>query len=258
MDPDDYLPRGLRLPAGNETQSLTITSDIGANSTVGAVSTRLADLQVVLDLGERWGAVYAEAAASRALVRELRSRGSDALSDIRVDWPGLGRYASESFLERALLDPEYFAFRHRPGYDGFTSPEDLLRLVSSSSVPQLLGQPIVAQHIEYQNPLEVVLIGAGFVLMGAVKALRLVRDWSSQRSIGESMADTARSAASLSRSRAELGAWLVEEAKAGRQPVPIGDLLRVLTTDDLTAIGRLADSDVQLSLPAHFSESGES
>lgn len=258
MDPQDFLPRGLRLPPGNDLQILTVTSEVGANSTVGAVAARLADLQIVLDLGERWGTVYAEAAANRALLRELQERGPEALRDVRAAWPAVGRYASPSFIERALLDPEYFAFRRRPGYDGFTTPEELLRLVSSSSVPQLLGQPLVAQHIEYRNPLEVVVVGAGFVLMGAVTILRVVRDWSSQRSIGDSIADTARSAASLSRSRAELGAWLVEEAKAGRLPVPISDLIRVVTTEDLTAIGRLADSDMQLSLPPHFSESGDS
>lgn len=44
--------------------------------------------------------------------------------------------------------------------------------------------------------------------------------------------------------------WLVDEAKAGRMPISVGELLDVVTQDDETALDRLADGNVELRLPS--------
>jgi len=244
VNPDDFLPDALRPPARGDTLSLTWTADIGADAMVGAVGNHLRDMQVVLDLGERWGLPYSEQAAAYAFEREISSRGPVALREALSEWPG-----AEDYWFPILEEEEFFD----RGWYG-TIPEDLIRLLSSRNVPGLLGQTMRTRHIEYNNPVEVVLLGAGFVLVGTVKLLRMIRDWSSQRRVGDAIADAAESTARQNKTASDLGAWLVEEARAGRQQVPIGDLMKYVRASDLESIARLADSDVQLQLPQQLSD----
>ncbi|PZS26788.1 MAG: hypothetical protein DLM61_17730 [Pseudonocardiales bacterium] len=252
VNPDEFLPDALRPPARGDTLSFSWTADIGAGATVGTVSEHLRDLQVVLDLGQRWGLIFAEQAAAYAFEREVSSRGPVALREAISEWPGVEEFPFP-FIEEAFLDRDLWYRRSaRRGWYG-ASPDDLVRLLSSRNVPSLLGQPISTRHIEYNNPVEVVLFGAGFVLVGTVKLLRMIRDWSSQRRVGDAIADTAESAARRNKTASDLGAWLVDEARAGRQQVPIGELMKYVTPTDLESIARLADSDVQLQLPEQLS-----
>jgi hypothetical protein len=250
MNSDDFIPEGLRPPALGDSLAFTWVANLGRDATVGAIAAHLQSLQVVLDLGERWGLIHAERAAAIAFELDLRTRGPEALNEAFESWPENRLYPHR--YERAFSDPEYWYRRGMPG--GYTAgPDDLIRLLSSREVPRLLGQSVRARHVEYNNPVEVVLFGAGFVLVGTVKVLRMIRDWSSQRRIGDSIADSAEAAAQQNKTAADLGAWLVEEAQAGRQHVPISDLLKYVGPQDLTAIQQLADLDVQLQLPPQLS-----
>jgi hypothetical protein len=252
VNPDEYLPEALRPPARGDTLSVTWTANMGPNARVGAVAEHLQNLQVALNLGERWGTSYAEQAAATAFNREVSARGPVALREAIGEWPSV--IDSGLDIERILFDPRYWygprALNAGYGY----GPEDLVRLLSSRNVPGLLGQPVTSRRIEYNNPVEVVLLGAGFLLVGGVKVLRMIRDWSSQRRIGDAMAASAEAAAQQSKSAADLGAWLVDEVRAGRQPVPVGELMRQVTPSDLEAIAKLADTDVQLQLPRQMSD----
>jgi len=250
MDFEQNLPFELRRPVGGDVLSLTWTADIGPAASVGRVADHLHDLQTALDLGERWGLAYAERSAAYALWSEISRRGPAAIQRKVNDWPGLG---GPDIPEEAFFDPESWPYRRRPGWYG-ADPDDVVGLLSSVEVPRLLGSPMQATHIEYNNPVEVMLLGAGFVLLGGVKVLRMIRDWSSQKRIGEAVADAAEAAARQANTAADLGEWLAAEAKHGRQHVPIGELLRAVTPADLAALSRLADSDVQLQLPSQLTE----
>jgi len=46
--------------------------------------------------------------------------------------------------------------------------------------------------------------------------------------------------------------WLVDEAKAGRVAIPIGELLGAVGPSDDAALGRLADHRVELEAPAEL------
>jgi len=246
VNPYEYTPSEFQLPAGDESVSLTWRSNIGPSASVGTIAAHLADLQTALDVGASWGLVHAEEAASQAFEREAQARGLAALTEISDQWPNIAylqAYGDWEYFPIGPLTPEPRGGRY------LAWPRGIARLASSSYVPELLGDPIRVAHVEYENPIEVVLFGAGLVLMGTVKVLRMIRDWSSQQRIGEAIADAAEATAQQAQSAADLGRWLVDEARAGRQHVPIGELMSRVTPSDLDAIRRLADSDVQLQLP---------
>jgi hypothetical protein len=85
--------------------------------------------------------------------------------------------------------------------------------------------------------------------------MRLVRDWSNTRRRGAAQAQQAEAGAREQEAhadereaRADLVRWLVDEAKAGRMPIPVGELLDVVTDDDQTVLDRLAEGSVELQL----------
>jgi len=98
--------------------------------------------------------------------------------------------------------------------------------------------------------LEVILTGSGFLIVGTIYVLRMVRDWSSKRREGAAVAREAEATARQKSAGAALMEWLVEEAKAGRLHVPPGDLLAAVSSYQTEVLHRLAEDDVQLQVPA--------
>lgn len=218
--------------------------DVGAGARVGELADLLHDLDATVMVGERWGMTLARAAARYQLVYEVGRRGPEALIESARQL-GLD--------ERDALDVERWHFegpwrywrRARP----FLGPEELFRWLADVRAPDLLGSPVQVQHAEYRNPLEVMLTGSGFLILGTIYALRMVRDWSNKRREGAAAAREAEAAARRQAAGADLMEWLVEEAKAGRLHVPPGDLLGAVTAAEGEAMRRLAAEDVQLQLP---------
>jgi hypothetical protein len=85
--------------------------------------------------------------------------------------------------------------------------------------------------------------------------MRLVRDWSKHQASGsrtgaaEAGAREQEAHADEREARADLVRRLVDEAKAGRMPILVGELLDVVTDDDQTVLDRLAKGSVELQLP---------
>lgn len=246
MDDPRRLPPGLRPPAFGDVVSLTWRADIGSDARVGDVGAHLSDLQTAVDLGERWGVRLAEAAALYGLEDELLRRGPESLRSELSRWPHLDDLPLLALDE--WLHTGYWRLQ-RPGPPFGTDPFEMLRLLASGRVPRLLGSAARAARIEYRNPVEVLLAGSGFLLLGTIKVLTLIRDWSAERREKAAAADAAESVARQYASSAALSEWLVSEAMQGRQHVPIGDLVRVATPQDFNAMNRLVASDVSLDIP---------
>ena len=90
-----------------------------------------------------------------------------------------------------------------------------------------------------------------------MSVLRLVRDWSNTRRRGAAEADQAEPerahgthTPTTRKPAPVLTRWLIDEAKAGRAAIPIGELLAVVAPDDGAALARLAEHRVEISAPA--------
>jgi hypothetical protein len=83
-----------------------------------------------------------------------------------------------------------------------------------------MGWPITC---ETWTLFKIVLGGSGFLLLGAIYVLRLIRNWSHIRRIGAAQAEQAEQAESNARratTHAEFSQWLMDEARQGRLAVP--------------------------------------
>lgn len=245
MDSTSGVPSGLRPPAGGDVVNVVWRADVGASARVGEVADVLRDLDTTIVVGERWGLALARAAAQYQLMYEVGQRGPEALIEPARQF---------GFGERDVVDVERWYFEGpwrlwRPGRRPFLGPEELVRSLADARTPDLLGTRVEAQHVEYRNPLEVVLTGSGFLIFGTIYALRMVRDWSNKQREGAAEARVAEAGARRQAAGADLMEWLVEEAKAGRLHVPAGELLNGVTAAEGEAMRRLAMEDVQLQLP---------
>lgn len=243
---EDLDVQALRPPAGGDLVSVTWRADLGPGARVGDLADRLRDLDTAVNVGERWGTVLARTAAQYELMYEVGRRGPEALIESARQ---LGFDAREAFdIERSYFEGPWWRLRGRRRAP-FAGPDELIRGLADLRAPALLGSPVHAQHAEYRNPLELVLTGSGFLILGTIYALRMVRDWSNKRREGAAAARNAEATARQKAAGADLMEWLVEETKAGRLHVPPGDLLSVVSALDGQALHRLAANDTDLQLP---------
>ena len=254
MDFSGELPRGLRSPAGGEPISITWRAQVGSGVRIGELAAHLQDLETAVLLGERWGTAVARAAAHQALLNGIFREGSGTVSEM-ADRLGYG--ARDLFDLDEWMHTGRWPFGRRPGIYG--DPTSVLRALSDTEMPRLLGSGPRVQRASYENPLELILAGSGFAIAGVVSVLRLVRDWSNTRRLGAAQADRAEGEARVWHARADgeeaggdLARWLVSEAKAGRVAIPIGELLAAVGPSDDAALGRLADHRVELEAPAEL------
>jgi hypothetical protein len=234
--------------------SLAWRTDLGAGIRVGDLAAHLQDLDTAVCIGERWGVELARASEWQVLMNRIAREGPRALAQAAE---GLGFDERDLFeLDEWLHTGRWFSGPRRRG----RNPWDFIEALADTETPEVLGAPTVVSRAEYRNPVEIVLTGSGFLLLGTVYVARLVRDWSSTRRIGaaaareaeasaEASARTAAASAREAEDRAEMLHWLVDEAKAGRMPVPPGDLLNSVTHTEAKALRRLASTDVTLQLP---------
>jgi len=100
-----------------------------------------------------------------------------------------------------------------------------------------------------ENPLEVTLAGSGMFIAGVILAARTIRDWSNTRRIGLATAREAEAEARMTEARADLYEHLVNEARRGQTPVPVGDLVQIVTPPEIKSLNRLAERPIALELP---------
>jgi len=130
----------------------------------------------------------------------------------------------------------------------------VLRRGASLSVPSLLGPTPRTENVTYENPIGIVILGGGFMLMGAVQLLRIIRDWRQRRRIEHAAADIAEAEARQATARAEVVEYLGKEIIAGRLHVPASELGAMLTREDISAVARLAGPEATLELPSNVSQ----
>ncbi|MDQ3885721.1 MAG: hypothetical protein M3308_01570, partial [Actinomycetota bacterium] len=65
-------------------------------------------------------------------------------------------------------------FRPRSGRFLFAYPTDLIETLADARATRAVGTPIEVVRAEYRNPLEVILGGSGFLLLGAIYVVRII------------------------------------------------------------------------------------
>lgn len=155
-------------------------------------------------------------------------------------------------VHRALLGEGFDVderWRRRPPWEWEPGDQIAWRTLRDLRARNLLGGRITVQHVTYENPLEVVLLGSGMVIAGVVLAARTLRDWSSTRRIGEATAREAEAEARMTEARADLYEHLVAQAREAQVPVPVADLVQIVTPPEIKALNRLAERPIALELP---------
>jgi hypothetical protein len=260
MDPSSDLPPGLKPPAGGDLLTVSWRTDIGSNTRLGDIAAYMQDLGDAVDLGERWGAELAREAGFQRFLIRVRREGPRAI-DNAAHQLGYSQRDIDQLQEWVHFGwPPEPRGRHRLAY-GWDAGR-LLEAAGDMELPRMLGRGTRVESASYSNPLEVVLGGSGLSLLGVTYVLRLIRDWSNERRKGAAQAEEAEAAArehqaqaDECRARADYARWLVDETKAGRIPIPPGDLLRVVTNDDMATLDRLVRRSVELELPEQLDPS---
>jgi hypothetical protein len=133
------------------------------------------------------GVTFARSAAGYQPTYEVRRRGPDAMIEAatqlgfaQLDLSGIEPW----FYER----PRWWGGRSGRSSWPLWDPGDLVRMLADGRTPDFLGLPVQVSRVEYRNRLEVVFGGSGFLILGAIYVLRLIRDWSSARRQGAAAA----------------------------------------------------------------------
>jgi hypothetical protein len=203
------------------------------------------DLGVVVELGERWGFVIAQHDERRQLLYRAKRSGP---SFLEAEARELGYSPEDIFDLYEWLDLGIYRGTRRWLTSAY--PTDIIQSLAAARATRSLGSQIEVLRAEYRNPIEIVLGGSGFLLLGAAYSLRLVRDWANTRRVGAAQATQAEHEARRAGCHADLSEWLVSEARNGRLYVPPHELVNLVTKTDFRAIDRLADNDIHLELPA--------
>lgn len=245
-DPPSDFPTGLQAPAGGDLVAFAWRANLGEGVRVGDLADHFHDLDTAVGIGEQWGLVLARAASRAALINQVTRQGPGAVEVAARELGYRGREVR--YLEEWLMgEPPW----RRPPF-GYLDPWGLLSAIADTRAPDILGTPTRVIRAQYNNPVEVVLTGSGFLILGTIYIARLVRDWSHIRRAGQGQAREAEASARRAEASADLYEWLVDEAKAGRLRVPPGDLLNGVPPGGLPALTRLAGSEVTLDLPQNL------
>jgi hypothetical protein len=260
---DPRMPR-LRPPAGGEQIQVTWKARVGAPLRAGDLARYLQDLDTAIGVGEQWGTTFARAAARQDLVERVIQEGVRGLEGDALE---LGY----SPRDLDYLD-EWLHFGPRGPWRGMPlgGSGNLIETLADARVPKLLGTPTRVARAEYGSPLILDLANSGFLAYGVVRIAELVRDWSNKRRAGEASArrieaeagrGEAETREANARARqleaqarqmeahADLVQWAVDKMRAERNPVSPGDLFAALTSDQLQALSRLAETPTELQLP---------
>lgn len=159
-------PGGLRWPGPeSDLSSLTIRVDLGPRISMMKLADSVSDLASVVELGTKWGESLAQSAAAWDVAYVLR-RGD--------------RHGLERLLERELGGgPEseellHFVYDPPPPYRWMSAGHPAWELARDRRAVNIRGQAARPTSIRYENPLELILCGAGSLLMGAILVARLV------------------------------------------------------------------------------------
>lgn len=218
-DPDDYT--------SEQVTSVKFVADLGRGRQLATVAEAIQDVATLVDLGER----IALRSASHLRRGDLRAELAQGRDSLAGESRRLGVEGNEPF--------------------GDLPDDDVVDILSDlDALPETAG-PLGVVSVEYRNPLEIVLVGGAFLLArGLVPLLRLVRDWSHTRRLGDARAQAAQNAARVSSTRADLIEWLARETREGRNPVPMTTLIDMISDSDMKALDRLAGYAVDLDAPS--------
>lgn len=244
MDPSVELP-GLSPPANGDRATLAWRADLGPGQRLADLADHMKDLDTVVCLGERIGTRLAHHAARQQLLYQAVRRGPHSLQREANEF---GYPLSDRDLN-ALDEWLHTGFYPRPGRFLFDYPADLIDVLADARSVRMLGTPTDVVQVEYRNPLEVILGGSGFLLLGVIYVLRLARDWSHTRRIGAARAEAAESVARRATTHADFVEWLVVEATQGRLHQPPHELVDLVTRPEIQTLDRIANNEIQLQLP---------
>ena len=241
-------PSALRAPYRGDTGSFSIAVDVGGAAQMSSVTDVVLGLQAFTDVGSLWGGSLAKSAAMWDLTEEIERRGPGGLLDAVRDFPEMG----------ALFDPLGVRGRiRRHPVEMWTADSPEFIYLRDVRAQLLAGDPIRVRGLRYENPLELILVGSGLMLTGAIMAARLVRDWSANRGIGRAEARKADAEARVSETWAVreeavtdfVTTWLAGEAKRTSTPLPISEMAAISSMHNFAELRRMIERPVTLELP---------
>lgn len=209
----------------------------------------VSDLTDVTELGTKWGGLLAETAASWDIANLVRQ------SDRR----GLELLLREELYDLHFEEARELLYGSPPPDRWLLAGHPVWGLLQDQRASELRGQTTRPTRLTYENPLELILCGTGALLMGAVMAARLARDWSSQRRIvaaaatqAEAEARKAEGEADRAEDHCRLCALDGRRGEGRPRGTPADGATEGHHPGEARAIERLAQQDVQLSLSAGF------
>ena len=245
---DDAGPLGRLLPVTWDLDlELTISLDLGPRQDVADLAGRVSDLSVLTDVGSRWGIelsrIYAATEADAPGISSLLSSIDNEASREWLESVDVRRWLRPP----GVPDEWWVAYRGDP-VRAINRFDIELRAMRDLAVP-FFGNPIRVSTLRYENPLELVVVGSGFMIAGLTLAARTVRDWSNAKRVRRAQAREAEAEARMTEARADLYRHLVNEAIQGRATIPVGDLVQIVTPAEVKALNRIAEAPVTLQLP---------
>ncbi|MHB1524637.1 MAG: hypothetical protein ACYCYB_11870 [Candidatus Dormibacteria bacterium] len=189
----------------------------------------------------------------RQLLNEFLDQQGPLPPDLWLEhWYQFRRRVGNESSRRYLTSSPFFLPFDRSASLQEVSPDSFARLVAIESADRLPGVPVV-ESLTYQNPIIIVFgieaaIAAGFKYGTFVEFAKLIRDWSGIRhqrnaQIEKTQAETREINARAS--RIEFGTeWRRKMASLAIHVPAVGEVEP--TSDQLDAIGRLANSDFKV------------
>jgi hypothetical protein len=229
---------------GGEAVRVFWTAELRAPLGAGDLARYLEDVNTAIGVGEQWGTTFARAAAKQDLIDQILQHGADALASA----------ASDLDLDLDELRELHVWLRYGKGGRGLPlgGSRRSIEIVADASVPHLLGNPLRLAHAQYSNPLSLEFVSphGGFLVMGAVMVARFVRDWSNKRKGGAAKVRRDEAEADMATAQAELFRWAVDEVRSGRVHVPPGEVIKMITSNDMQTLSRLSETPTYLRGPS--------
>lgn len=239
---------------------ISLTIDLGARVAPEVLAAITGDVATLSIASREWGAREAERAAGNEVAdllrrspRTLRERASRLeRAGVEGDIEDLIAWAESNYEWRELFRDPRFRRVLRGWHEEFPfvspwtlaqagwaagSPPPIIAALAADSAYERLGDGPQIISVSYENPLELVLVATGGVLLALRQLLIVVRDWPARRRIGNAAANEAEAAATI---RTELRRELLDRYRRGDISASPQEIDELLGTSPIEAMARLA------------------
>lgn len=233
---------------------VTWGTNIGPSADLDNFAQVVEDFNTVVQLGQRWGEILTRAAASRDLWSRIAEDPGELVR--RAEILGLpSPTADDPFLDPTLYARGIWAYPWTRV--GLANVDVIAQTIVDSEIAPELGIPPRLLRVRYENPLEIAIVVSVGAVGGVLRVLRMIRDWRADRRRAAARASKGEAEARLQNVKADMAAWLLEEAKAGRGQVSPGELYSTIGEKEARAITHLASRQTRVQAPVGYADDGD-